>query len=74
MSNKILRTEMQKSIYQKITKSIQAYHYIKHNLQEIILVYNKSDAHKTICNSYNLELGSTLIKNIELENTSNNYT
>ena len=40
---------------------------------EIIWVYDKSHVHETIYDSYNLEPGSTLIKNIELENASNNY-
>ena len=37
------------------------------------MVYNKSDAHKTIYDSYGLELASTLIKNAELEKAPNNY-
>ena len=36
------------------------------------MVYDKSDAHKTIYDSYNLELASTLMKNVELENALNN--
>ena len=35
------------------------------------MVYEKSDAHKTIYDSYDLEVASTLIKNVELENASN---
>ena len=38
------------------------------------MVYYKSDAHKTIYDSYVLELAGTLIKNAELENASNNYS
>ena len=63
MSNKTLRTGMQKTLYQKIAKSIHL---------EISLVYNESDAHKAIYYSYDLKLASALIKNVELENTSNN--
>ena len=38
------------------------------------MVYDKSDAHKTIYDSYNLELTSALIKNVEHENASSNYS
>ena len=37
------------------------------------MVSNKSDAHKTIYDSYDLELASTLIKNVEHENASKNH-
>ena len=76
MSNKTLRTGMQKTPYQKhykinsgassykreFTGANRQFHYL-----EISLVYNKSDAHKTIYDSYNLELALTLIKNVELQ-------
>ena len=38
------------------------------------MVYDKSDAPKTIYDSYDLELASILIKNVELKNASNNYS
>ena len=38
------------------------------------LVYDKSDVHKTIYDSCHLELASALIKNVEIENASNNYS
>ena len=44
------------------------------NRLEISLVYDKSDAHKTIYDSYDLELALTLIKNVQLESASNNYS
>ena len=37
-------------------------------------MYDKSDVHKTIYDSYDIEHASTLIKNVELENASNNYS
>ena len=38
------------------------------------MVYDKSGAHKIIYDSYYLELASTLIKDAELENASNNFS
>ena len=38
------------------------------------MVYDKNDAHKTIYDSCDLQLASTLIKTVELENASNNYS
>ena len=40
----------------------------------ILLVYDKSDQHKIIYDSYNAELASTKIKPITPENTSNTYS
>ena len=40
----------------------------------ISLVYDKSDQHKSIYESYNAELASTKIKSIKLENMSNTYS
>ena len=40
----------------------------------ISLVYDKSDQHRSICDSYNAELASTKIKSIKLENASNPYS
>ena len=37
----------------------------------ISLVYDKSDQHRSICDSYYTELASTKIKSIKLENASN---
>ena len=40
----------------------------------ISLVYDKSDQHKNVYNSYNIELGSKSIKTVLLENTNNLYS
>ena len=40
----------------------------------IALVYDKSDQHRSIHDSYNGEVASTMIKSIELENASNTYS
>ena len=37
-------------------------------------MYDKSDQHRSIYNSYNTELASTKIKSIKLENASNTYS
>ena len=41
---------------------------------EVSLVYDKSDQHKTICDSYNLELAASKIKSLKIENGSSTYT
>ena len=41
---------------------------------EISIVYHKSNQHNLICDSYNVELTSTKIKSIKLENASNTYS
>ena len=41
---------------------------------EISLVYDSSDQHLTIYNSYNVELAATKIKSIKLQNASNTYS
>ena len=40
----------------------------------ISLVYDKSDQHRSVYDSYNTELGSTKIKSVELKNASNTYS
>ena len=81
MWNKTLRTGMYKTPYQKnykiksgassykveFTGTNRLFDYL-----DISLVYDKSDAHKTIYDSYDLELASTLTKNVKLGNASNN--
>ena len=83
MSNKTLRTGMYKTPYQKnykINSGASSYkvEFIGTNrlfdYLDISLVYDKSDAHKTIYDSYDLELASTLTKNVKLGNASNNYS
>ena len=41
---------------------------------EISLVYDKSDQHQTIYNSYNAEVAATKIQSLTLENTSSTYS
>ena len=85
MANKTLRTKMQKAPYQKTYKinsiqsiQIKSIQFTGANRQinylEISLVYDKSDAHKTIYDSYDLELALSLIKIVQPENASNNYS
>ena len=73
MSSKTFRTGMQKSLYQKnykINSGASSYKgeftraNRKFNYLDISLVYVKSDAHKIIYDSYDLELASTLTKNV----------
>ena len=40
----------------------------------ISLVYDKTDQHKSIYDSYNGKVANTMIKSIQLENTSNTYS
>ena len=40
---------------------------------EISLVYDKSDQHKTIFNSYNVEIAAEKIKSLKIENASSTY-
>lgn len=41
---------------------------------EIFLVYDKSDKHNMIYDSYNVEKAATLIKSVGLENISESYS
>ena len=41
---------------------------------EISLVFNRSDHHLSIYNSYNAEVAATHIKTIKLQNASNTYS
>ena len=40
----------------------------------ILLVYDKSDQHGSIYDSYNVELASTKVRSITLKNASNTYS
>ena len=40
---------------------------------EISLVYDKSEQHNSVYDSYNAELGATLISTVQLENLNNKY-
>ena len=46
----------------------------KLSLLEVSLVYNKSDQHNMIFDSYNIELASTKTKLLKLETASNTYS
>ena len=41
---------------------------------EIYLVYDKSNKHTILCNSYNLDGASTFMQNFPIENVSNTYS
>lgn len=41
---------------------------------EVSLVYDKSDQHKTLFDSYNIEIAITKTESLNLENGSNNYS
>ena len=41
---------------------------------EILLVYDKSDQHQTIYDSYNVEVAATKIQSLTLENTTSTYS
>ena len=77
MSNKTIRTGIQKATYRKhykINAGASSYkvEFTEANRQfdylEMSLVCGKSDPHKFFFDSYNLELASTLKKNVLLEN------
>ena len=82
-ANSFLRTGIQKTPYQKIfeinvgSKS-HVIDFMGANKQfsftSISLVYDKSDQHRNIYDSYNVELTSKSIKTILLENTNHSYS
>ena len=81
--NKILRTGIMPSPYLKTYETntgIQSYvvEFKGANKQfsflEISLVYDKSDQHNTIYDSYNAELAATFVGSIKLENANNKYS
>ena len=82
-ANSFLRTGIQKTPYQKIfeinvgSKS-HVVDFMGANKQfsftSISLVYDKSDQHRNIYDSYNVELTSKSIKTILLENTNHSYS
>ena len=83
VSKKILRMRMQKTLLQKIYEisigqdSIDV-EFLGANRQfdwlELSLVYDKSDKHKTIYDSYNHELVAKTIKSIKLSNFTEIYS
>ena len=78
-----LRTGIQRTPYQKSYKLIAGSQsrtvtfnnaYKQFSFLEISLVFDRSDQHKSIYDSYNAEVASTAIKTIKLANASNTYS
>ena len=84
VSKKILRMGMQKTPIQKTYKisigsDLVNVGFLLSNRQfdrwiEIPLVFDKSDKHTTICDSYNVELAAKYIKSVKLSNFSEIYS
>ena len=83
VSNQVLRTGLKLFPYQKsyeivagaqsktftFTNAFKQFEFL-----EISLVFDKSDQHLTIYDSYNAEVAATNIKSIKLQNASNTYS
>ena len=83
VSESKLRTGIQKTPYQKNyeliagtqSRIINFNNALKQfSFLEISLVYDRSDKHLSIYDSYNAEVASTQIKSIKLQNASNTYS
>ena len=83
LSSKVLRMGIQKTPYQKtyeLQTGSQEFTADFEGCQrqfdwlEIPLVYEKSDKHLTIYDSYNAECAAKMIKSIELANISDAYS
>ena len=83
VSESKLRTGIQKTPYQKSyeliagaqSRTINFNNALKQfSFLEISLVYDRSDKHLSIYDSYNAEVASTQIKSIKLQNASNTYS
>ena len=83
VSESKLRTGIQKTRYQKSyeliagaqSRTINFNNALKQfSFLEISLVYDRSDKHLSIYDSYNAEVASTQIKSIKLQNASNTYS
>ena len=83
VSESKLRTGIQKTPYQKSyeliagaqSRTINFNNALKQfSFLEISLVYDRSDKHLRIFDSYNAEVASTQIKSIKLQNASNTYS
>ena len=82
-ANSFLRRGIQKTHYQKtfeinVGRQSHIVDFMVANKQfsfiSISLVYDKSDQHRSVYNSYNIELANKTIKTILLENTNNSYS
>ena len=83
LSSKVLRIGIQKTPYQKTYKLQAGSQEFTVDFKgwdrpfdwlEISLVYDKSDKHLTICDSYDAECAARIIKKIELLNISDAYS
>ena len=83
LSEDVLRTGIKPTPYQKSFEIVSSTESRVVNFQTankqfsfltISLVYDKSDQHKSIYDSNNVELANTKIKSIKLENASNTYS
>ena len=83
LSEHVLRTGIKPTPYQKSFELVSGTESRVVNFQAVnkqfsflssSLVYDKSDQHRSIYNSYNAELASTKIKSIKLEIASNTYS
>ena len=67
----------QKTPIQK-TSEINVDHFLYANRQfdwiELSLIYNKSNKHTTICDSYNIKMASKAIKSVRLTNFTEIYS
>ena len=78
----VLRTSIKPTPFQKIYEvnvGTQS-HIVEFNgankhfsLVEISLVYDKSEQHNTIYDSYNAEVAATVVASVQLENLNNKY-
>ena len=83
LSEHVLRTGIKPILYQKSFELVtgtesRVVTFQAANKQfsflSISLVYDKSDQHRSIYDSYNVELASTKMKSMKLENVSNTYS
>ena len=83
VSESKLRTGIQRTPYQKSYELIAGVQsrtinfnsaYKQFSFLEVSLVYDRSDKHLSIYDSYNTEVASTQIKSIKLQNASNTYS
>ena len=82
-SEKVFRTGVQKIPYLKsyeLNTGTQSYSVkfsgakTQFNWLEVSLVYDKKDAHNVICNSYIIELASTYVRSLFIENALQTYS
>ena len=83
LSERVLRTGIKPKLYQKSFELVVGTESRVVNFQAankklsfltILLVYNRSDKHRSVYDCYNTELASTKIKSVQLENASNTYS